>query len=546
MPQLKLVKIGLYARVSSDKQAQDKTIDSQVAAIIEHAQSLGEKIDPDLHFTDNGVSGASLERPGLDRLRDKSLAGEVTKVYILSPDRLARKSAHQILIIEEMQRLGINFSFVNRAIGDTPEDQMLLQIQGIISEYEREKILERSRRGKLYAAQCGKVNVLSGAPYGYFYQKKVDGQDAKYIIHPHEALVVKEAFELYCKSNMSLNKIAKHFTTQGYITKKGNTYWDSSSAYGILKNPAYTGLAGFRKTKTARRIKKIKSSISSKNIARSDYTSRRNRPEEDWIYIPVPAIIDKKIFDIAQQKLQDNIKFASRNRKNQYLLSGLLRCKTCGYAIYGRSAIRNKLYYRCKGQDNNKWPNGKICTGHPVRTEVIDGLVWESIKLLLLNPDTIINEYKRRLNSHNTNYKSIIDCKQDEINRFSRERNRLIDLFQTGLIEKEEIEVKLKTIRSKIEQLNNEINYLMNQDRESEKLLTVIRNLDNFSESIKNKLDFLNFEQKRDIIRFLVEEVEVDTINDLINIKHIIPLDPKKYLLRSEGHARERLVRSLL
>ena len=160
MTHLKLVKIGLYARVSSEKQAQEKTIDSQIESIIDHANTLGEKIDPDLHFIDNGVSGAYLERPGLDRLRDKAFLGEVSKVYILSPDRLSRKSAHQVLLIEEMKRLGVIFAFVNRHIGDTPEDQMLLQIQGIVAEYEREKILERSRRGKLYAAKRGKINVL--------------------------------------------------------------------------------------------------------------------------------------------------------------------------------------------------------------------------------------------------------------------------------------------------------------------------------------------------------------------------------------------------
>jgi site-specific DNA recombinase len=184
MTNLKIVKIGLYARVSSVKQAQEKTIDSQIASIIEYANILGERIEPELYFLDDGVSGASLERPGLDRLRDKALTGEVAKVYVLSPDRLSRKSAHQILLIEEMKRLGVDFSFVNRQIGDTPEDQMLLQIQGIVAEYEREKIIERSRRGKLYAAKCGKVNVLGGAPYGYYYQKTTERQDAMYDLPP--------------------------------------------------------------------------------------------------------------------------------------------------------------------------------------------------------------------------------------------------------------------------------------------------------------------------------------------------------------------------
>ena len=158
------MKIGLYARVSSEKQAQERTIESQISTILDYVESKQEKIEPDLYFIDNGFSGATLERPGLDQLRDKALAGLVSKVYVLAPDRLSRKSAHQILLIEEMKRLGVDFAFVNRNIGDTPEDQMLLQIQGIVAEYEREKILERSRRGKLYAAKKGKVNVLGGAP----------------------------------------------------------------------------------------------------------------------------------------------------------------------------------------------------------------------------------------------------------------------------------------------------------------------------------------------------------------------------------------------
>jgi site-specific DNA recombinase len=315
MSHLKLVKIGLYARVSSEKQAQEKTINSQIDSIIDYAKAMGEKIDPDLHFIDDGISGARLERPGLDKLRDKALSGEVTKVYVLSPDRLSRKSAHQILLIEEMKRLGVDFSFVNRQIGDTPEDQMLLQIQGIVAEYEREKILERSRRGKLYAAKCGKVNVLGGAPYGYHYKKAVDTQDATYLIHPEEAAVVREAFNLYCQKGLSIGAITKHFTHQAYTTRSGKTFWDRSVIWGMLRNPAYKGTAAFRKTKRVSRLRKTKLALNNNNKIKNEPSSSRDRPKEDWIYIPVPAIISEREFDIAQQKLKENIKFAPRNNK---------------------------------------------------------------------------------------------------------------------------------------------------------------------------------------------------------------------------------------
>ena len=242
------------------------------------------------------------------------------------------------------------------------------------------------------------------------------------------------------------------------------------------------------------------------------------------------------MFECAQQKLKDNIKFAPRNnKKHNYLLSGLLRCKTCSYSIYGKPASNSKykrLYYRCMGQDGHRWPGGRVCTGHPVRTEALDDLVWKSIKNLLLTPEAIVDEYQRRLNTYKTDYEAVITEKNNEINRYKRERIRLIDLFQTGLVEKEEIEAKLKGVRSKIEQLGNEISYLNNQEEESKKLLTVIRNLDDFSSKISKNLDLHTFEERRSIVRFLIEEVEVDTVNEAINVKHIIPLDPKMCQLR--------------
>jgi site-specific DNA recombinase len=540
MSHLKLVKIGLYARVSSEKQAQEKTIESQISCIIDYSNSVGERIDPDLHFIDDGISGAYLERPGLDKLRDKALLGEVTKVYILSPDRLSRKSAHQVLLIEEMKRLGVSFSFVNRQIGDTPEDQMLLQIQGIVAEYEREKILERSRRGKLYAAKRGKVNVLGGAPYGYHYKKGIDTQDATYLIHPEEASVVKEAYFLYCKKDYSIGEIARQFTEKAYITRSGKMFWERSVIWGMLRNPAYKGTAAFRKTKRVSRIRKTKLAIDNKNKLSRQPSSSRDRPKEDWIYIPVPAIISEKDFDFAQQTLKNNIKFSPRNnKKHNYLLSGLLRCKTCGYSIYGKPASNSKykrLYYRCSGQDGHRWAEGRVCAGHPVRVEAIDDLVWESLKNLLLTPETIVSEYQRRLGTIHIDHEAIISQKNNEVNRYKKERDRLIDLFQSGLVEKSEIEMKLKNVRSKLEQLSNEINYLVNQESESKKMLTLIRNLDDFSLNIGKNLDAHSFAEKRKMVKFLVEEVEVDTVNEAINVKHIIPLDPKRCQLRPGTH----------
>jgi site-specific DNA recombinase len=534
------IKVGLYARVSSEKQAQEKTIESQVATILEHAASHEVSIDPDLYFIDNGVSGASLERPGLDRLRDKSLSNEVTNVYVLSPDRLSRKSAHQILLIEEMKRLGVTFTFVNRHIGDTPEDQMLLQMQGIIAEYEREKILERSRRGKLFAAKKGRVNVLGGAPYGYYYKKSSDTHDALYVVHPEESKVVKELFQLYCQNDFSLGEVAKLFTKKAYITRTGKTTWDRSVIWGMLRNPAYKGLAAFRKTKRVRRIRKTKLAIESKKPLRDELSSSRDRPREEWIDIVVPALVQEKIFELAQCKLKLNSKFASRNNiKNEYLLTGLMRCVYCGYSVYGKPASDSKgkrRYYRCMGQDRHRRPAGRVCQSRPVRVEAIDDLVWESVKCLLTEPETIVAEYERRLDTTSDSLTSVIEEKRVDIKRHTNERSRIIDLFQSGLVTKTEIEAKLKSLAAKLDQLEAEIKYLDQQQFEKHKLLTVIKNLDDFSASVRENLESFTFAEKKKMVRLLVQGIQIDAIKEKINVQHVIPLKPQKWPLRPGTH----------
>lgn len=157
------------------------------------------------------------------------------------------------------------------------------------------------------------------------------------------------------------------------------------------------------------------------------------------------------------------------------------------------------------GQDGYRCPEGRVCTGHHVRTELLDDLVWKLVKNLLLTSETILDEYQRHLKTYKTDYEAIITEKNNEINRYKRERIRLIDIFQTGLLEKQEVEAKLKSVRAKMEQLNNEINYLNNQEEESKKLLTVICNLDDFSSKISKNLDSHTFEEKRSIVKFLMK-----------------------------------------
>src|SRR5216110_1862383 len=202
--------VAMYARVSSDQQAEAQTIASQVAALRERVAAEGFVLPEAMQFLDEGYSGATLIRPALERLRDVIAAGAVDRVYVHSPDRLARKYAYQVLLVDEFRRAGVEVIFLNRALGQSPEDDLLLQVQGLIAEYERAKIIERNRRGRRHAAQSGSVNVLSGAPLGYRYVSKHEGGgQAHYEIEIEEARVVRQIFEWVGKEGVTIGEVCR-------------------------------------------------------------------------------------------------------------------------------------------------------------------------------------------------------------------------------------------------------------------------------------------------------------------------------------------------
>src|SRR3954463_10637645 len=248
------LRVALYARVSSDQQTEQGTIASQVAALEARILQDGLPLEPDHRFIDEGHSGATLIRPALEHLRDAVAAGTVDRVYVHSPDRLGRRYAYQVLLIDEFRRLGVEIVFLNRAIGLSPEDDLLLQVQGMVAEYERAKILERSRRGKRHAAREGAVSVLSGAPYGYRYIGKRDGGGcARYQVDEEEARVVRLIFGWVGRDRVSIGEVCRRLQAQGYPTRGGKRAWDRATGWGILRKPPHAGAAAFGKTRVGPR-----------------------------------------------------------------------------------------------------------------------------------------------------------------------------------------------------------------------------------------------------------------------------------------------------
>jgi site-specific DNA recombinase len=336
---------AIYARVSSDKQREENTIASQTAALVAFAREQQFDVPQEWVFEDDGYSGAELIRPGLERVRDLAAEGLIQAVLVYAPDRLSRRYAYQILLIEEFARAGVETLFVRAPRGSTPEDELLLQFQGMIAEYERAQILERSRRGKRYRARAGEVSVLSGAPFGYRFIRKTDQSTAYYQIDDEQAQIVQRVFDLYCVEGLSIGAIARRLNEQDIPTAKRRGRWERSVIWGMLRNPAYKGQACFGKTAIAPRQRitrpiRMRGGIASRNSAHHE------RPREDWITIPVPPIVREEIFALAQERLEANKTHAPRRTVTPSVVQGLVSCAKCGYALYRtstRSSARDPL-----------------------------------------------------------------------------------------------------------------------------------------------------------------------------------------------------------
>ena len=235
---------AIYARVSSDRQKEDKTIASQTSSLREYAQAHGYAVPEGWIFEDEGYSGAILARPGLERLRDLIAEGQVQAVLVYGPDRLSRKYAYQVLLLEEFSRQGVETVFLLGVSAQTPEERLLVQFQGMIAEYERAQIAERSRRGKRHRAKAGCINVLSGAPYGYRYLKRTESTDACYVVDEAQAAVVREVFTWYTVEGLSIGAIVRRLNDRKVPTRFGKSL--------MLRKRVWCRLVAQRKQRTTR------------------------------------------------------------------------------------------------------------------------------------------------------------------------------------------------------------------------------------------------------------------------------------------------------
>jgi len=338
-----------------------------------------------------------LTRPALERLRDLAAEGQIETVLIYAPDRLSRKYAYQVLLIEEFARHGVQTLFVKSPTAQTPEEHLLLQFQGMIAEYERAQIAERTRRGRRHRAKEGLVNVLSAAPYGYRYVKKTEHSQAYFAVEETQAEVVRKIFELYTRDCWSIAAIVRHLDEQKVPTRMGKGLWQTATLWGMLRNPAYQGRAAYGKTQNCPSQKITRPTRQQGGYSR--HSSSKAVDRSQWIEIAVPALVSSEVFALAQERLAQNQQLSLRNTKEPSLLQGLLVCEQCGYGLYrssSRKGPQRRHYYRCGGADHRERLRGPACSCRMIRLDYLDDLVWRQILELLRSPELIRAEMERR------------------------------------------------------------------------------------------------------------------------------------------------------
>ncbi|MDH4136207.1 MAG: recombinase family protein [Anaerolineae bacterium] len=513
---------ALYARVSTAQQEEQGTIASQVAALRERIVQDGCHLDLAHEFIDDGVSGTYLARPGLDRLRDLASEGAFDVLYLLSPDRLARRYAHQCVVLEELARWQVEVVFLNQPVSDRPEDRMTVQILGILAEYERELIRDRLRRGKLYRARQGQVLTVTPA-YGYRYVPLDQPGGGRWEIYESEATVVRRIYRWCVEEQLSTHAICRRLNGEekGYerVPPRKAQRWSYTTVNTILRSPDYKGTAYFNRTRKdpSRSIGQPKAQ--GQGLRTAD--CRIERDCEEWIPVEVPQIIALTLWEQAQVQLEMNKQFAPRNNKRHfYLLRGLLVCGECGRTLAGRSYANGTVRYYCTNQGSSR-SLAEPCSCPPVDGNVVEPLVWQAIMELLADPQLILDYYLVRQDESPVTPHELKRVRQ-ELGQIENQKQRLLDAYQTEVIELDELETRLYVLdqqRQTLEQRLTDLELLAQQQARQDALASDVTQ---FCENIRSVLQSPTPEEQQQVLRLVVDHILVG--KEQLTIKHIIPL----------------------
>jgi site-specific DNA recombinase len=487
-----VIRAAIYARVSTDEQAERYGLSSQVHDLRALAARKGYTVPAGAEFLDDGYSGAELDRPALGRLRDVVRAKAIDVVLIHDPDRLSRRLPHQLLLLDEFDRRGCRVEFVTTPREDTPEGRLLLNVKGIISEYEREKIRERTQRGKREKARRGLI--VASYPYGYRPDPEAPG---RLVVHEAEGEIVRLIYRLLVDEQRSTRAIVVELRRLGIQPARGRR-WGPTSVRRILGSDRYTGRAYYNRDEVV------------ENPKTGRKTRRAQRPASEWIAVPIPPIVTPERYAAAQAQLQRNREAqVGRPARFVYLLRGLLRCGACGTRYVGVPS-HGRRYYRCLGR--NRILSHGTCRSPWLSADIAEASVWGAMTDVLRDPATLLRKlegYATRQGVRDVELRSGVEHLRRQLAEAERQERRLLDLYLEEALRTDALRERLQGLASRREGLRERLARAEAQATAHGALEARHDAIKRWCVQARRGIDRLNDKGRQQLLATLVDEITV-------------------------------------
>jgi site-specific DNA recombinase len=534
--------IAIYARVSTSRQEEEGTIENQLSALREYAQKNGYTIVKE--YVDEGWSGDMIARPALDDLRQAAKMKLWNAVLIYDPDRLARRYSYQELVTDELREANVDVIFITVTAPKNPEDKILHGVRGLFAEYERAKITERFRLGKLRKVRDGHILVTEPL-YGYRYIPKKDTEHGYYEVNEEEAKVVRMIFGWVADYGYTLKRVVRRLHELDIKPRRSvRGVWNTSTLSTLFRHKGYIGEAHWGKSYAV----VAENPFTKEKYRKTRKTSRRLRPESEWLKISVPPLIDADLFNRARAQLESNLALCQRNKKNEYLLAGRIRC-VCGRSRAGEGPLRGKhLYYRCTDRVLSM-PLPPTCQKRSINARVADQLVWQQVSSLMSSPQLLESQVARWMESRENQSQFNPEGKEvlrSEIAKKKKEEDRYNSAYGAGIFTLEQLRDYIIPIRATIAAAEARLRRLDDQQAPPELgRIPTQGELHEFARRSREKLAYLNFAAKRAIVLKIVDKVVGD--QEHLQIYGHIPVTNDVNVFTNDRHGQDipRLMRSL-
>jgi site-specific DNA recombinase len=512
------MRIALYARVSTERQEREQTIEQQVTALREALLPQGQTIADEAVFTDAAVSGARLDRPGLDALRDACEQGHFEQVWVAAPDRLARDYVDQMLLLRAWERQGVTVRFLNQPVTDGPNGTLLVQVQSIIAEYERTLIHDRCRRGRIAKAKAGQT--FGSAAFGYRRLPPQPGLPGVLVEEPAEAALVRQMFGWVGQEGLSLRAVCQRLNAPDQPLRPARAEsWRVSTVRAMLTNETYAGTAYYLRHEAVEPARPQREGRRTR-----EKTSARPRLPEEWIAIPTPALISPAEFDQVQRQLVRNAEQASRNNTRQrYELRGLLRCGACERRLCGKTWGNGKRVYVCPHKDPLR--TGQVGAARPVPAQELEAVVWAEVQRLLRDPAALLAAHA----THCQAAQEPLEPAQQQqsqarkaLAEVARQRERLVDAYQRGLLALRELEVRLGQLEERKAHWERQQAEAAQRVAAAQQAHTWEADLQAFCATVQQGLETATEEDRQALLQLVVHQIIVSPPQ--VRIEHLIPV----------------------